>query len=60
MTKPKLCIDCKWYEKVLSEFCHSPKHARNLVDGEVPIMSCYTTRYSSKLCGKSAKWFEPK
>ena len=53
----KLCINCKWYERMGDE-CH---HVNNLdLVHNQPRIYPYTLRYNSYYCGLKGTWFEPK
>ena len=58
------CRDCRWREAVdLHPKCQSPQAARtNVVTGEIEQHYCSVARmeYLINLCGKQARWFEPR
>jgi len=52
----KFCKDCKHYD---SGLCMSHPE-QNMVDGGPLIRIGIGTRMDETLCGRDAKWFEPK
>ena len=65
----RLCKDCRWHEMVVFyPKCKHPKAGKvNLVTGESEYDYCTVQRMIEgsmagrlRLCGKQARWFEPR
>lgn len=58
----KFCVNCKHCTAAFgnSYSCISPEIAKDLVTGRKYSFSCRDARYDEDLCGREAKWFEPK
>lgn len=54
----KLCIDCLHCEREM--WCRAPQNGVNPVDGGTQVRFAIVQRKDEKLCGESAKFFEPK
>ena len=69
----KLCIDCKFFKKFTDDISYAKclkqleiKTERSPIDGSLIRREthnnkfCELNRECEELCGKDAKWFEPK
>jgi hypothetical protein len=57
----KFCKDCKFKGSGYAYmWCQHPNNGTNLVSGESNLVPAITNRESKFLCGKEARWFEPK